>query len=82
MTAHTLYGNLDPVASLDWSLGINEYKLIVGQIVPFAVYGLLYFFVSECVHLVEALMIACSIPDRFAFDSWMDQNLIPTRKDW
>jgi len=48
--AHTLYGNLDPIASLDWSLGINERKLIVAQIVPFAMSGLLYLFVSECVH--------------------------------
>ena len=47
MTAHTVYGNLDPVAPLDWSLGTNARKLLVAQIAPFSVSVLLYFFVSE-----------------------------------
>ena len=71
VTAHTLYRDLDPVASLDWSLGINARKLIVAQIAPFAISALLYFFVSECIHLLEALVIIYSIPDRLPFN-WMD----------
>ncbi|KAL9715327.1 hypothetical protein Ac2012v2_001990 [Leucoagaricus gongylophorus] len=44
VTAHTVYGNLDPVAPLDWSLGTNARKLLVAQIAPFSVSVLLYFF--------------------------------------
>lgn len=43
-TAHIAHGNMRPTAPLDWSLRSTARKLLVSQLVPFAVSVLLYLF--------------------------------------